>query len=712
MDIHCGSCNTEYEFDTDLIPTEGIRVKCEVCQNIFLVQAPSGGKTVEKAATNEKDEEQTFKIRQPSGKILKFTELETLTKWILQGTISPEDEIASSGDKWAKLKYLPELEDVFAEVKSRNIEPVDNSTIDSLSAEESSTYKIKGTSGDTEDKKQEPIGEIVPDDSSNEPEFDSDMEFGSELEPGLLDQAYDEHFEPMKKSAKWPWVLGFFVLVLGGSLGGLLYLDVITNPFSKKTKETMRVSSPESYDDSSDIKNSKKIIAQGTKDAYQKGFQFLIKCNTPRCQAYAAFSKSMEAFNLSMELELLTMDATPDSQLKNEMASIKKSLVTIAAVSKKHANTVLDNDKNIPQALGAVLIADILQNNPIEKMRFDKITREHSNDIYILFAKGFQLSRSGMYKEALKTLSQLKTNDKTQTLAIPSKYLKAFILIKSGKSKPALNNYIKLCKERPTMVAVCSFSKQLSVSLLNTNSKIVKPTKLASKNPSMKTPGPTSKQEEEGSYDKFYMLAQQAYKMGQKDRAKKYYLKAYAKDPTSADPLNGAAWCYMDLGNASKAVKYFRKTLALIPHFGRARYGLAEALYQSGNKKAALKEYNVYISRHSAGRHGPRVRLQIKKLEAALGINVPAPMVIVIPPKPDPVDTTPPIIKKPTPPEDAMKPAPPSDAMKPAPPSDAMKPKPVVIVKPAPTPPAMDPPKKKDPPAKPKSETKPEEGSK
>ena len=65
MDVQCDKCNTEYEFEKERVPPEGLAVKCSQCQHVFKVfrEEPP-------AATNgPKKGEADWKVRQASGNL-------------------------------------------------------------------------------------------------------------------------------------------------------------------------------------------------------------------------------------------------------------------------------------------------------------------------------------------------------------------------------------------------------------------------------------------------------------------------------------------------------------------------------------------------------------------------------------------------------------------------------------------------------------------
>jgi predicted Zn finger-like uncharacterized protein len=103
MDVRCGRCGTEYEFDDALISERGTTVKCTNCGFQFKVYPTQAALGVP----------ERWVVRTSSGRELVYTSLRDLQKGISQRQVGPED-LLSRGDRPPRpLGSIAELEPFF-----------------------------------------------------------------------------------------------------------------------------------------------------------------------------------------------------------------------------------------------------------------------------------------------------------------------------------------------------------------------------------------------------------------------------------------------------------------------------------------------------------------------------------------------------------------------------------------------------------------------
>jgi predicted Zn finger-like uncharacterized protein len=102
MDVRCGRCSTEYEFDDALVSERGTTVKCTNCGYQFKVH-PSRSVTVP----------ERWVVRTTSGRDLVFTSLRDLQKGIAQRQVGPEDLLSRGNQPARALGSIAELEPFF-----------------------------------------------------------------------------------------------------------------------------------------------------------------------------------------------------------------------------------------------------------------------------------------------------------------------------------------------------------------------------------------------------------------------------------------------------------------------------------------------------------------------------------------------------------------------------------------------------------------------
>ncbi len=103
MDVRCGRCGTEYEFDDALVSERGTTVKCTNCGYQFKIHAsgPTGAP------------ERWF-VRTTSGRELVYTSLRDLQKGIAQRQVGPDDLLSRGNDAPRALGSIAELEPFFS----------------------------------------------------------------------------------------------------------------------------------------------------------------------------------------------------------------------------------------------------------------------------------------------------------------------------------------------------------------------------------------------------------------------------------------------------------------------------------------------------------------------------------------------------------------------------------------------------------------------
>ena len=111
MDVRCPSCGTDYELDDARVPDTGLPVKCSKCGHVFRAVRPAvnPGNGPVKVVTGIHSAAAEWMIRRTSGEMVRFRELTTLQRWIVERKVSRDDEISKTGKKWEKLGNIPEL---------------------------------------------------------------------------------------------------------------------------------------------------------------------------------------------------------------------------------------------------------------------------------------------------------------------------------------------------------------------------------------------------------------------------------------------------------------------------------------------------------------------------------------------------------------------------------------------------------------------------
>jgi predicted Zn finger-like uncharacterized protein len=141
MDVRCERCRAQYVFDDEQITPSGLTVQCTNCGHVFRVKKKElvvtvavkpgeleGAPLPASAAQSrpapprppgaEPERPQEWRLRHVTGDVLTFRELTTLQKWIVEGRVSREDELAGGGEGFRRLGQLAELAPFFEVVEA------------------------------------------------------------------------------------------------------------------------------------------------------------------------------------------------------------------------------------------------------------------------------------------------------------------------------------------------------------------------------------------------------------------------------------------------------------------------------------------------------------------------------------------------------------------------------------------------------------------
>lgn len=118
MNVRCSRCGGDYVFDDAKVPPSGVTVKCTSCAHVFKVIKPaSDDEPVPLLDTPNVD---GWMVRHRDGTVLRFRELTTLQKWIVEQRVSSADEISRTGRTWRPLGDIAELASFFEVVAAAN----------------------------------------------------------------------------------------------------------------------------------------------------------------------------------------------------------------------------------------------------------------------------------------------------------------------------------------------------------------------------------------------------------------------------------------------------------------------------------------------------------------------------------------------------------------------------------------------------------------
>lgn len=671
MDIRCDQCGSEYFLNDSQIPPDGIRVKCETCQNIFFVSPYGEDEPADEGEDEDAEPAKEFMIRRRKGSLLRFTELETLHEWILDGTVGPHDEIGTNDENWAELSMVPELKEVFARVrkKSSATKPsVRRATAPMGAVQEPTAPQHREpsriSSGPARDLVRHTEGEREPelgDKSFRELDRDSrdrraqadrsrrsdarwDRKEPMEREPVVTREVPADDFEPVRRGARWPWVVGVVVLVAGVGLGGLFALGVLPSPFPGKSRGNLPPDPPAVTEEDQKLAEARKQMDVGTAAGYAAAVTALVGCEARSCQELRAISLALWSYVLSEDLEMFISKLPEELSDADRLARSKPihNQVRQKAQESMAAARAMSEETATQQA--ALGLSQLLLDDAGANVAIEKAGLKDPQNPYYHFAKALFFQHGGDLIKAADLFEKIARTATPDNQLIIFHYAHGRAAIRMRDFARAGRALDHVCNRRPDHLVACQLAAEMVTRTANAPTDPVVPVEpgmdapptdpAGVPTPGMTTPDPGvpadpgKPDDDRGDfdYDTYFSKAEQYYRSGDKSRAKQYYLKAGQKDPTSVDAFSGAAYCDLDLGNASAAIPNFRKALALVPNFSKAQYGLAEALHQTGQKNEALNAYKRFLQLNPAGSsYIPRARMMVARLEQELGISSPEP---------------------------------------------------------------------------------------
>jgi len=124
MDVRCERCKTEYEFDESRVTEAGVAVQCTTCGHVFkvkkkvvLITLPLDPGDMEAGPSMDSNGAREWHVRQANGNQLRFRELTTLQRWIVERKVARDDEISLNGQRWKRLGSIAELASFFQVVE-------------------------------------------------------------------------------------------------------------------------------------------------------------------------------------------------------------------------------------------------------------------------------------------------------------------------------------------------------------------------------------------------------------------------------------------------------------------------------------------------------------------------------------------------------------------------------------------------------------------
>lgn len=142
--------------------------------------------------------------------------------------------------------------------------------------------------------------------------------------------------------------------------------------------------------------------------------------------------------------------------------------------------------------------------------------------------------------------------------------------------------------------------------------------------PTPAAPAPVAKKSSDeepatgGDYNKLVAQADRLSENGRSEQARKIYERALAANPQGIEALTGLGYCDLDGERFLAALDHFKQALTVVPEYGEALIGLAEAYKVRSDKVHAVEYYRRYLKSQPGGPKAAMAQKNLRDLEAHL----------------------------------------------------------------------------------------------
>ncbi len=575
MDVRCERCATVYDFDESRVPPEGLSVKCSACGYAFRAYRPSAAAGAGAGAS--------WMVRQhTSGKVVRFKEMTTLQRWIVERKVARDDGISKNGSTWRRLGDITELTPFFRVVDAPQVAPT---TLVST-----------------------PVG--MPQQAGYPSATPTSPEWEDEL----------------PKSAKGKWIAIVAVLALAAAAVGVyVYRPSFVErllPGSVDPQATVELQ--QGY--AALMRDSFAAISEG-RAHFEKALALapdfaLAKAAIAQADLNRAEYLAEEAEEMSKRLASLPV---PDQQgLLPEIDKHRREfqLLTQRAFSlAKEALTTLPHAAETNRVMADYY--RVMKAPDTAKPLIERARQAAPNDPAVAYLQGASAATDAKlaerairyFDEALEAAPNLQR----------ARYKLAQVFFAQGNRDKARLHAQTVLQAVPDHERAKSLLQQIDPPEPVVEAAADAPTEEAdaaaatgveaSDNAAAPGESETEKPEKkEQTYEQVIAAAERLRQSDQARRALKFYERAAEMEPDDPDAQTGIGWCYIDLEEPAFAISSFKRALTLAPRLTDAHMGLAEAYRMKGMKRDAIKHYREYLDILPSGPEAQVARRMIEQL--------------------------------------------------------------------------------------------------
>ncbi len=554
MDVRCEKCQTEYDFEDSRVPAEGLSVKCSSCSHVFRVFKPGA------AAGSEEQ----WMVRQKNGNLVRFKEMTTLQRWIVERKVSRQDEISKTGKSWKRLGDIPELAPFFQAVHSAAPAPTPvvgapqggarwENAPQSFPNVQSGSWQLGTPSVDTP----------APRRRRSSGSFD------------------DEDVRPRKKGGAGKWIALLLVFVVAGGAGGVYVLrpDLIDRLFGQRDNPLAQQHLQTAH---TELLRDTYAGLDRARDNYEKALALdatllAAKVGLAQVELFTAEYQAEEAEALAKKLQ--QAPAAEQDAIKTEIEKRRASFaqkVERAFSLGKDALTAAPDDPAANRVLADYY--RIMKSPDTMKPLLERARQLAPKDALVSYVHGSTVAGDAtLFERAIRYFDEaLEAEPKLHR----ARYKLARVFLAQSNTQKALLHTETVLAAEPEHERAKALLAELRPPVAE---------------PAPAPPEPTPEPKKEMSYGQLIKQADRLRQSDKPEAAARLYEKALEMDDTDPEAHTGLGWAYVDMEEPDAAVQAFKAALKLASRFTDAHMGLAEAYRMKGMKRDAIKHYRQYL---------------------------------------------------------------------------------------------------------------------
>ncbi|MBM4280435.1 MAG: tetratricopeptide repeat protein [Deltaproteobacteria bacterium] len=642
MDVRCSRCATEYELDDSRVGPAGTPVQCSNCGHVFKVMpggvsreatTPGTPKPTSETAQPVPDEALSaapdWTLRRADGGTLRFREMTTLQKWIVERKVGRDHEISRSGRTWKRLGDIAELTSFFqvveaADAAQRAAAPVPVAVVDAPAARFASLIG-DGAPSPAPTSPSSP-GTTAPGTTGPGPAAFSPARAPSGATAAVADNGlpYLDDNDPV---LHWQRRRRSFTVAATAAVVAVAVVVVVLNvvPATPTLPEPLRVQAAAAVAAEDDAARAAAIaaLAAETAPAARAWSARLLAARAVAAGDLARLAERGRALDPTLDVERVVGDA------RVRLDEAVAATVTLRG-DPEHHDTV-----HLAEAAVALARGDTAAlTRAVGEARQRLAERERAavdEELRLLLtlaeARALDPTAPGAVDALVATQAKLAlfADDRARAAAAVAAVAHVVVVVAAQRqSTPSVAvppaEQFAAAQTLLQPLAASDPRRVLADKLLNLASTPPPPPPppaivdgAGGALPSVVDDKPAAALP--ADYDGWMRRGEQALVADRSQTAFDSFKRASALRPEVARPWLKLGWSALDTSRVVEAERAFGKALALDPALAEAQFGLAEALRFAGRKTDALDAYRAYVAMDPSGRDAAIARRVIEELQ-------------------------------------------------------------------------------------------------